>query len=76
MLNLVPLAGEQVSDLEIKPLNLKSKKNHWAEALQRFRSRSQGVATAASVFVKLNQNNYKYWYGNAVYFDSMKQESP
>ena len=25
MLNLVPLAGEQVSDLEIKPLNLKSK---------------------------------------------------
>ena len=29
MLNLVPLAGEQVSDLEIKPLNLKkSKKTH------------------------------------------------
>ena len=27
MLNVVPLAGEQVSDLEIKPLNLKSKKS-------------------------------------------------
>ena len=27
MLNLVPLAGEQVSDLEIKPLNLKNLKN-------------------------------------------------
>ena len=39
----------------------------WAEALQRFCSRSQGVATAVSVFVKLNQNNYKYWDGNVVY---------
>ena len=39
---------------------------HRTEAHQRFRSRSQGVATAVSVFVKLNQNNYKYWDGNAV----------
>ena len=41
---------------------------HWVEAHQRFRSRSQGVATAVSVFVRLKENINKYWDGNAVYF--------
>ena len=40
---------------------------HWAEAHQGFRSRSQGVATAVWVFVRLKENINKYWDSNAVY---------
>ena len=48
---------------------------HRTEAHQRFRSRSQGVATAVSVFVRLKENINKYWDGNAVY-PRMEREAP
>ena len=49
---------------------------HWAEAHQRFRTRSQGVTAAVSVFVKLNKNQNKYWDGNAVYCWSFSTSKP